>query len=57
MLTRDDLQIWVLEALKKLGGKARIKEVAKEIWNEHRPELEANTICDGRPQLYARRRS
>ena len=31
---------WVLEALKSLGGKATIIEVAKEIWDKNWPTIE-----------------
>jgi len=44
MLKRDDLQAWVLDALRQLGGKARIKDVAKVIWSSHRRELEQTDL-------------
>jgi hypothetical protein len=44
VLTRDDLEAWVLAALKELGGKARIKDVAKVIWNTHRAKLETTDL-------------
>ncbi len=38
-MTRDDMKIWVLAALKALGGKAFATEVAKYIWHTHEAEL------------------
>lgn len=40
MVTRQDLLDWVPEALRKLGGKARVADVARQIWADHRKELE-----------------
>lgn len=39
MTTRDVLQDWVTEALKKIGGAGTIVQVAKHIWNNHSAEL------------------
>ena len=33
---------WVLSALKSLGGKATIVEVAKVVWKEDRPTIEGS---------------
>jgi hypothetical protein len=44
MLKRDDLQAWVLYALKQLGGKGRIKDITKIIWSLHRNELEQTDL-------------
>jgi hypothetical protein len=44
MLKRDDLESWVIDALKQLGGKARIKDVAKIIWNQHQKALEETDL-------------
>lgn len=35
MPTRDDLWLWVHEAVAALGGEASVVDVAKEIWNAH----------------------
>lgn len=42
MITRDDLQVWVLDALRHHGGKARLIDVAKHIWLNHSGDLEAS---------------
>ena len=42
MLTREDLQDLVIEALKANGGKARIFEVCKYIWDNYEKELKAS---------------
>jgi len=34
------LQEWIVEALRKLGGKGQIVDVAEEIWLRHQAELE-----------------
>jgi len=40
MSTRDDLQDWVVEALKTLGGNGTIVQVARHIWEHHSEELQ-----------------
>ena len=40
MTSRANLKDWVLEALTAHGGKAKIVELAKHIWDNHREELE-----------------
>lgn len=40
MITRDDLQAWVIEALRENRGKARLIDVARHIWTNHQSELE-----------------
>jgi hypothetical protein len=35
------LQLWVVEAIKSLGGKGRLVDVAKVIWTQHHTDLEA----------------
>jgi hypothetical protein len=40
--TKEDLQIWVQDALRELGGSARIPKIAKAIWQRHRDDLEAS---------------
>ncbi|MBI1356127.1 MAG: hypothetical protein GC160_17440 [Acidobacteria bacterium] len=38
-ITKEDLKIWVVEALRSLGGRATVFEVSKHIWTHHEPEL------------------
>ena len=42
MARRDDLQDWVVAALKANGGAADIVQVAKYIWQHHEKELRAS---------------
>lgn len=42
MATRDDLQYWVIEALKSLGGSGTIVQVAKYLWQNYSSELHAS---------------
>ncbi len=39
MIIRDDLQEWVIRALRDSGGRARLIDVAKHIWQHHSEEL------------------
>ena len=39
MATRQDLLDWVLEALQNKGGKGKIVDIAKFIWDHHQREL------------------
>ncbi len=39
MISKDNLQDFVFEALNDLGGRGRIVEVAKHIWKNHKQEL------------------
>jgi len=39
MAVKRDLREWVLEALKRNGGRASIVEVCKHIWENHQTEL------------------
>ena len=39
MITRDDLGVWIIEALKYYGGKATIVEVCKYVWNNYENEI------------------
>ncbi len=41
MITRDDLKLWIIEALTVLGP-ARIPQIAKHIWDNHEGELRAS---------------
>ena len=40
MAKREDLQDWVIAALKHYGGSANIVQVAQHIWSLHKGELE-----------------
>lgn len=42
MATKEDLQDWVAEAIRSLGGSARLVEVAKHIWNIHESDLRSS---------------
>ena len=37
-MTRDGMKVWVLDALRALGGKAFATEVAKYIWHTYETE-------------------
>ena len=42
MATRTDLKDWVVEALKKRKGTGWPREISKDIWENHKKELEAS---------------
>ena len=42
MLSRTDLRSVVAEALKKLGGQAKVVEVAKYIWEHYETDLRSS---------------
>jgi len=42
MATKADLQEWVLEALRTLGGEGHLARVAEHIWVNHEKELRAS---------------
>ncbi len=42
MAGRETLIPWVRDALVALGGKAKIVDVAKQIWRDHESELKAS---------------
>lgn len=42
MATKHDLQAWVQIALDRLGGRASLTEVAKEIWRSHEGDLRSS---------------
>jgi len=44
MADREDLVIWVREAIEKQGGKAKAIEAAKSIWKAHGDELKCNDL-------------
>ena len=39
MFTRDDLQEWVVTALRANGGSGRVVQVCKYIWEHHEGDL------------------
>jgi hypothetical protein len=39
VITKTDLKIWILGALKDLNGSGRIVQVAKHIWDNHESDL------------------
>lgn len=42
MATREDLQEWVIEALRALGGRGRIVQICKHIWDKHESDLRSS---------------
>ena len=44
MADRQDLVIWVREAIEKLGGKAKVIDIAKAIWTAHSDELKDSDL-------------
>ncbi len=42
MVSRLDLQDWVVEALRELGGSGSIVEVAKILWRDHEQDFSAS---------------
>lgn len=40
MAVRDVLQVWLVEALRSLGGSASVLDVSKEVWRRHQPDIE-----------------
>lgn len=42
MVTRVDLQEWLIDILRDKGGQARIVDICQKVWQEHRNELEAS---------------
>ena len=41
-MTREDLKPLILAALKSLGGKAKIADIARYIWETHQSQLSAS---------------
>ncbi|WP_197918258.1 hypothetical protein [Thiosulfatihalobacter marinus] len=39
MSTKADLQEWVSQALRDLGGEAHLARIAEHIWNHHEDDL------------------
>ena len=42
MATREDLEGWVVEALRTCGGRARIVQICRHIWEHYEDELRAS---------------
>jgi hypothetical protein len=42
MMTKEDLQDWVIEALKAHNGKAKLLDVCKYIWTHYETQLRAS---------------
>lgn len=42
MSKREDLKVWVKEALKRNGGEAFLIDIAKDIWKHHKDDLHAS---------------
>jgi hypothetical protein len=42
MATKETLQEWVLEALRANGGRAKLVDVARHIWEAHESDLKAS---------------
>ncbi len=40
MIDKLELQVWIAEALKAAGGKAKIIWIAEHIWKNHKSDLE-----------------
>jgi hypothetical protein len=39
MITRAELEEWILESIRRRGGEASVIEVAKDLWHEHEDDL------------------
>ena len=39
MASRDELESWLQSALRELGGKARVAEICRKVWEKHEGEL------------------
>lgn len=42
MAERNDLKVWVVEALRQLGGAGTIVQVCQRVWQMHESELRAS---------------
>jgi hypothetical protein len=40
--SREDLQVWLKEALEIKGGSARVPEACRVVWENHEPELRSS---------------
>jgi len=43
VVTKTDLKVWVIDALRELGGSGRISEICRHIWERHEKELRASS--------------
>ncbi len=41
MITREDMKPWIVAALKAQGGKARVVQVCKYIWDHYENDIRA----------------
>ena len=41
MAENADLKIWVMEALRALGGSGKVVDIARHIWENHEADLRA----------------
>jgi hypothetical protein len=39
MVRKEDLQVWVLDALKQHSGKGTIVQVSRHVWEHHQNDL------------------
>ena len=39
---RESMKKWVAEAIAELGGKGRVVEICKEVWEKHGDEISAS---------------
>lgn len=44
MALRDDMKPWLLDALRRAGGSAKIVDLAKDIWIHHETEIRASPV-------------
>jgi len=42
MIDRETLKHWTTEALQELGGRAKLLNVMKKVWEKHKTEIEAS---------------
>lgn len=42
MASREDLEVWVYEAICRHGGEASLLDVARDIWQQHEGDLRAS---------------
>jgi hypothetical protein len=42
MFSKADLEEWVIDALRALGGEAHLTRIAEHIWVHHKDDLQAS---------------
>lgn len=42
MADKHSLKLWIVDALRELGGEGTVVEVCREVWSRHASELEAS---------------